>query len=105
MAWDRNRPVAYRRIIKEWLIYAAAIVAVFVLFFSDRVDSGTFVGIALSGPIYVAFVAITTKFGYQRQRLIRAPRSKRPTATSTATSTRRTKPTPTSRTGARKKKR
>ena len=99
MAWDPNRRVPWQRLSKEWLIYLVIISIVFGLFFSDSVNLGTVVGLALSGPIYVGFGAVMAKFGYERQRLIKMPR---PAPTSTRPTSATRKPAPTSRTGARK---
>ncbi len=33
MAWESSRPVPWRRLIREWLIYAAIMAAIFLIFF------------------------------------------------------------------------
>jgi hypothetical protein len=100
MAWDSNRPVPWRRLVREWLIYAAIMVAVFLVFFRGGNISGAVVGIAVSGPLYLAIGFVLAKFGYQRARLTRpsapAAASQSPTHAST---TGRSKPSPTKRTG------
>ncbi len=35
MAWDSSRPVPWRRLIREWLIYVAIMAAIFLIFFRD----------------------------------------------------------------------
>jgi glycerol kinase len=35
MAWDNTRPVPWQRLIREWLIYAAIMTAVFLVIFND----------------------------------------------------------------------
>lgn len=95
MAWDRNRKAPIRRLVREWIVYIVIIAVIFGIFFQDSVNAGTFLGLALSGPLYVGFGAIMAKFGYERQRLIRA----RPTPPPSTAQRSRTKPAPTSRTG------
>lgn len=99
MAWDSTRKVPWKRLTKEWFVYLVIILVVFGLFFSDSVNAGTFLGLALSGPLYVGFGAAMAKFGYERQKLIRTPR---PSQTTTRSTPQRSRPAPTSRTGARK---
>ena len=99
MAWDSTRKVPWKRLTKEWVVYLVIILVVFGLFFSDSVNAGTFLGLALSGPLYVGFGAVMAKFGYERQKLIRTPR---PSQTTTRSTPQRSRPAPTSRTGARK---
>ncbi len=99
MAWDSTRKVPWKRLTKEWLVYLLIILVVFALFFSDSVNAGTFLGLALSGPLYVGFGGVMAKFGYERQKLIRTPRATQPTSRPTP---QRSRPAPTSRTGARK---
>lgn len=80
MGWDNSRPVPWQRLVREWLIYAAIMTAVFVIFFRGDNVIGAIAGVLISGPLYLTFGAVMAKFGYQRQRLkdIRAePRTKR----------------------------
>jgi len=105
MAWDSNRPVPWNRLIREWLIYAAIMSAVFVIFFRGDNVVGAIAGVLVSGPLYLGFGAIMAKFGYQRTRLKGARRGSdatpEPATSSTAASgpdTSRPKPAPTSRT-------
>jgi hypothetical protein len=102
MGWDSNRPVPWQRLVREWLVYAAIMTAVFVIFFRGDNVIGAIAGVLISGPLYLAFGAVLAKFGYQRQRL-KDIRAQRPDAPSPATSTDagpsgRPKPAPTSRT-------
>ena len=105
MAWDSSRPVPWNRLIREWLIYAAIMTAVFLVFFRGDNVIGAVAGVLISGPLYLGFGAIMAKFGYQRTRLkeIRGA-AKKPNGTGdSAPSTpdgdaSRAKPAPTSRT-------
>ena len=102
MGWDNSRPVPWQRLIREWLVYAAIMSAVFVIFFRGDNVIGAIAGVLISGPIYLAFGAVMAKFGYQRQRLkdVRAAsRDEAGSTTSPASDTSsRSKPAPTSRT-------
>ena len=69
MAWDSSRPVPWQRLIREWLIYAAIMSAVFLIFFRGDNVLGAVAGVLISGPLYLAFGAVMAKFGYQRTRL------------------------------------
>lgn len=105
MAWDSSRPVPWNRLIREWLIYAAIMSAVFVVFFRGNNVVGAIAGVLISGPLYLGFGSIMAKFGYQRTRLkdVRgaakgsndAPDT---TNTTSGTDAQRSKPAPTSRT-------
>ena len=105
MAWDSNRPVPWRRLIREWVIYTGVMVAVFLLFLRDRLSAGPFIGLLLSGPVYLALGAVLAKFGYQRATLREAREKARmreaqqcATSTSGAATGPRAKPAPTRRT-------
>ena len=105
MAWDSSRPVPWNRLIREWLIYAAIMSAVFLIFFRGDNVLGAIAGVLISGPLYLAFGSVMAKFGYQRTRLkdVRGNANKRADppdadASSAAADTRRAKPAPTSRT-------
>lgn len=69
MAWDSSRPVPWTRLIREWLIYAAIMSAVFLIFFRGDSTVGAIAGVLISGPLYLAFGSLMAKFGYQRTRL------------------------------------
>lgn len=105
MGWDSSRPVPWNRLIREWLIYAAIMTAVFVVFFRGDNIVGAIAGVLISGPLYLAFGATMAKFGYQRTRLkdVRSATKTSGTAASPASpagaeSGPRPKPAPTSRT-------
>ena len=113
MAWDSTRTVNWRRLTREWVVYAVVMAAVFVIFLRDNVSAGSVAGLAASFPMYLIFGGALAKMGYQRKTLsdlrrqtpVRPPRARRrsldsgsaSTAT-TATTTSRTRPAPTSRT-------
>jgi hypothetical protein len=105
MAWDSSRPVPWNRLIREWLIYAAIMSAVFVVFFRGDNVLGAIAGVLISGPLYLAFGAVMAKFGYQRTRLKDARRSAKQAdgpsdagSTAPGTDAPRSRPAPTSRT-------
>ena len=79
MAWDSTRPVPWRRLIREWLIYAAIMAAVFLIFFRNASLLGAMVGLLISGPLYLLCGAVLARFGYQRKSLkqLRAEREDR----------------------------
>lgn len=106
MAWDSTRPVPWRRLVRDWAIYAAVMAFVFVIFFRESTTPGTFVGLMASLPIYLAVGSVLAKFGYQRRTMgeMRAESAARTAARSAAssaapTTTSRPKPPPTRRTG------
>lgn len=103
MGWDSSRPVPWQRLVREWLIYAAIMTAIFVIFFRNDNWIGAIAGVLISGPLYLAFGAVLAKFGYQRQRFkdIRAESRTKAAATDDdvdAPTAGRPKPPPTSRT-------
>lgn len=106
MAWDSSRPVPWNRLIREWVIYAAIMSAVFFVFFRGDNVLGAIAGVLISGPLYLAFGAVMAKFGYQRTRLkdVRGAASAAADATGSASAAAsdsvasRPKPVPTSRT-------
>lgn len=101
MAWDASRPVPWRRLLKEWAIYAAIMAVVFGLVLRSTTALGSAIGLAMSLPVYLAFGAVLAKLGYQRPRLRRTERS---AASSTSTpgasvsTSSRHRPAPTRRT-------
>jgi hypothetical protein len=102
MAWDSSRPVPWQRLIREWLVYAAIMTAVFVIFFRGDNVLGAVAGVLISGPLYLGFGAVMAKFGYQRTRLKDVRRASTDTSddapSSTDAAAARPKPAPTSRT-------
>ena len=69
MAWDSSRPVPWERLMREWVIYAAIMGAIFLLFFRGGNLLGAIAGVLISGPLYLAFGAVLAKFGYHRKTL------------------------------------
>jgi hypothetical protein len=67
MAWDASRPVPWERLIKEWLLYAGVMAALFLLLFRNSNIVGAIIGILVSGPLYLLFGAVLAKFGYTRK--------------------------------------
>jgi hypothetical protein len=111
MGWDSSRPVPWRRLVREWVVYAAIMSVVFLVFFRGDSMVGAVAGVLISGPLYLAFGAVMAKFGYQRQQL-RRPSKADPSSDATSASSSgssapggtagpRPKPAPTSRTGGR----
>jgi hypothetical protein len=105
MAWDSSRPVPWNRLIREWVIYAAIMSAVFVVFFRGDNVLGAVAGVLISGPLYLAFGGVLAKFGYQRTRLKDVRRAPKPgvetsgaETSATDTEAPRARPAPTSRT-------
>lgn len=52
---------------KEWVIYAAIMTAIFLLLFRDSNVVGAIAGVLISGPLYVLLGAVLAKFGYTRK--------------------------------------
>lgn len=104
MAWDATRPVPWRRLFKEWAIYASIMAVVFGLVLRSATALGSALGLVMSLPVYLAFGAVLAKLGYQRPRLGRRDRSTAgtsPSGSSTSgstTSPTRYRPAPTRRT-------
>jgi hypothetical protein len=103
MAWDQTRPVPWLRLVREWLLYAAIMAVVFVVFFRGGSLVGAFAGLFASGPLYVALGALLAKLGYQRKTLreLRAERTARGASTAggePAPEQPRPRPAPTRRT-------
>jgi hypothetical protein len=100
MPWDAKRAVPWPRLFKEWGLFAALMVLVFALF--AKAPAASYIGLAASLPLYLAFGGLLAKFGYSRKTLaeLRAERAAAPSSgTSTAGSTAaRTRPAPTKRT-------
>jgi hypothetical protein len=96
MAWDASRPVPWRRLVREWAIYAGIMAVVFALLLRDAGIVGVVAGLVLSLPLYLLLGYVLAKFGYERARL-RAPRAE-PTTREAAPAA-RPKPPPTKRTG------
>jgi len=102
VAWDSSRPVAYRRLFKEWLIYAAIMTVLFLVVMRDEANEVSLLfGLLASLPLYIGFSYVLAKFGYQRKTLadLRTPRATPAAATNSDASTPdRQRPAPTRRT-------
>ncbi len=89
----------WRRLTKEWLIYAGLMAVVFAVLFRGDGIAPILVGLLVSGPLYLLFGSVMAKFGYTRKTLadLRTPRA---TTTSAAApgSEDRARPAPTRRT-------
>jgi Mn2+/Fe2+ NRAMP family transporter len=99
LAWDANRPIPWRRLLREAGIFIV-IGALAIIFLVDHPKPGTFLGLVLGMIFYVLFVAVLSKFGYQRQSM-REAREKRnavAAAPAAAASAARQRPAPTRRT-------
>ena len=100
VAWDGSRPVPFRRLFREWLIFAPILAIVLWLLQRDTsAFTGSLIGLVASLPLYLGFGYVLAKFGYQRRTLadLRTPRA--PAEPSdTATSATRPRPAPTRRT-------
>ena len=99
MAWDANRPVPWRRLMREAAIFLVlGGVALTVL--TKHRQVGTYTGLVLGMVVYVGFVALLSKFGYERQTIRQARERRqevvaRPASGAQAT---RQRPAPTRRT-------
>lgn len=103
MAWDATRPVPWQRLIRDWLIYVAIMTVVFLVVLRDDLSPGPFIGLAVSGPMFLVIGAVLAKFGYQRKTLrqLRAETAVREAEKAAARATTpagRARPAPTRRT-------
>ena len=106
MAWEPTRPIPWRRLLRDWILYGTIMSVVFTAFYRDRLSAGPFVGLLFSGPLFIGIGAVLAKFGYQRKTLkdLRAETAVREQAKDAAkqsavsTSSGRPRPAPTSRT-------
>ncbi len=99
MAWDANRPIPWRRLMREAAIFLV-IGGVALTLLVKHKQPGTYLGLVIGMIFYVGFVAILSKFGYQRQS-IREARERRQAVAATPTvsaQTGRQRPAPTRRT-------
>ena len=107
MAWDSSRPVPWKRLVREWLIYVAVMAVVLLVVFRSSNVIGAFAGLLVSGPLYLLMGFVLAKLGYQRKTLkeMRTPqaatrgskKSKDDDVTTESTPEKR-RPAPTSRT-------
>ncbi|MEA3184506.1 MAG: hypothetical protein QOJ74_983 [Ilumatobacteraceae bacterium] len=71
MAWDANRPVPWRRLAREATIFLVIGAVALTLLVKHR-QVGTYTGLVIGMVFYVAFVALLSKFGYERQSIRQA---------------------------------
>lgn len=100
VGWDASRPVPWRRLLKEYLIYAGIMAVVLAVLFRDQGLGPLLVGLLGAGPIYLLLGAVLAKFGYQRRTLaeMRTPRADPGPAAATGSASPRVRPAPTRRT-------
>jgi len=98
VAWDANRPVPWQRLFREAAIFLVIGGLAMTIFGGPRVAS--FVGLFIGMLFYVGFVAVLSKFGYQRQSLreARARRDAMAAAASAPVAGAKMRPAPTKRT-------
>ncbi len=67
---------------REWVVYAGIMTAVFLVFFQDAGVLGAIAGVLVSGPLYLVFGFVLAKFGYQRKTMkqLRAEKAERSAA-------------------------
>jgi hypothetical protein len=103
VGWDASRPVPWRRLVKEWAIYAGIMGVVFAAVMRDL---DRFVpilgGLLISGPLYLLLGFALAKLGYTRKTLadLRTPRASPSSAVVEDTIAARARPAPTRRTSA-----
>jgi hypothetical protein len=67
MAWDNSRPVPWKRLMREWVIYAGIMSVVFLFVFNNGSPAGAIAGVLVSGPMYLGLGWVLAKIGYQRK--------------------------------------
>jgi hypothetical protein len=67
MAWNNSRPVPWKRLMREWVIYAGIMSVVFLFVFNDGNPAGAIAGVLVSGPMYLGLGWVLAKIGYQRK--------------------------------------
>jgi hypothetical protein len=67
MAWDQTRPVPWRRLVRDWLLYVGVMTVFLTVVYRDRMTAGLLGGLLASGPIFVLIGAGLAKLGYQRK--------------------------------------
>jgi hypothetical protein len=87
MGWDSSRPVPYRRLLKEWLIYAGIMVVLFLtLLRGSSTPLGMLLGLVVSLPLWLGLSYVLAKFGYQRKTLAQMRSARTATATPSGSS-------------------
>jgi Ca2+/Na+ antiporter len=98
LAWDANRPVPWQRLLREAGIFL--VVGALAMVFLVPPKPSTFVGLVIGMLFYVGFVAVLSKFGYERQSIRQAREKRRAVASAPAATSQaaRQRPAPTRRT-------
>ena len=52
---------------RDWLLYVGIMAVVFLFVYRDDLTAGPFIGLLISGPLFLAVGAVLAKFGYQRK--------------------------------------
>jgi hypothetical protein len=99
LAWDANRPIPWKRLLREATLFIV-VGAAAILFLVKHPKPGDFFGLVIGMVFYVGFVAVLSKFGYQRQSIREAREKRRALASAPAVTapTNRQRPAPTRRT-------
>jgi len=99
LAWDANRPVPWQRLLREGAIFLV-IGALAMLFLVRHPKPSSFVGLLIGMMFYVGFVAVLSKFGYERQSIRQAREKRRAVANAPVAAAQgaRARPAPTRRT-------
>jgi hypothetical protein len=101
MAWDSSRPVPWKRLVREWALYAGIMAVIFIVFFRDNGVAGALIGLVISLPLYLLLGYALAKIGYQRKnfRELRAERTAGASAPATPAAVQpKERPAPTRRT-------
>lgn len=114
MAWDSTRQPPWRKLARDWCIYAVLALIGMVIWTqaTDRAfEPGLVLGLIASGPLFIILGAVLAKFGYQRKTLkeLRAEDAAKAREKALASAgnpprrgTARARPAPTGRTGGTK---
>ncbi len=97
MRWDASRPVPWRRLVKEWVIYAAIMTVVFAVVFRDGDRFLPILGgLLVSGPLYLLLGFVLAKLGYSRKTLadLRTPRASSSSSSSSGDDVEEVRPRP-----------
>jgi hypothetical protein len=98
LAWDPNRPIPWRRLLREAAIFFV-LGSLAMVFLVKKPQAASFVGLVVGMLFYVSFVAILSKFGYERQSIRQARERRRAVVnTPVAAPGARARPAPTRRT-------
>lgn len=100
MGWQSDRPVPWRRVLREAAIFLVVGAVVLTLLVKKK-EPSVYVGLVVGMIFYVGIVAIFAKFGYQRESFREARERRSVTAAASRvqpTPTGRARPAPTRRT-------